>query len=70
MPIGSVLAGPLVTAAGENWVLTGSALVLLCSGAAPLFVAGTRQLTRPAPEPGPEPDPAQVPDPAPVPELA
>jgi MFS family permease len=47
MPLGNALAGPLAHAFGIDHVLVGAALVLFGSGLAPLFVGGTRRLTRP-----------------------
>ena len=47
MPIGNLLAGPLAEAAGIDRVLVGCAGVLLVASVAPLFVRGTRELTRP-----------------------
>ena len=46
MPVGNALAGPLANALGIDRVLVGCAAVLFASGVAPLFVAGTRRLTR------------------------
>ena len=47
MPLGNALAGPLVHAFGLDRVLVGCALVLFGASVAPLFVSGSRQLTRP-----------------------
>lgn len=57
MPLGNALAGPLSGAFGINKVLVGCAVVLFGSTLAPLFVAGTRQLTRPVPKEAMEPQP-------------
>jgi MFS family permease len=46
MPLGNVLAGPLSAAYGIDPVLVVCGFVLLGSGAAPLLVRGSRQLTR------------------------
>lgn len=51
MPIGNILAGPLAASAGTDPVLIGCAVILLGSGAAPLFVRGSRRLTRVAVSP-------------------
>jgi MFS family permease len=47
MPLGNALAGPLAHWFGINRVFIGCAAVLFISGASPLFVAGSRKLTRP-----------------------
>jgi MFS family permease len=47
MPLGNALAGPLAHALGFNAVFIGSAATLLISSASPLFVSGSRRLTRP-----------------------
>lgn len=46
MPVGSALAGPLAAAFGVKHVLAGCAVVLLAAAFVPLFVRGTRVLTR------------------------
>jgi MFS family permease len=51
MPIGNVLAGPLVGLWGTDPVLIGCAAVLALASAAPLLARGTRTLTRPVAEP-------------------
>lgn len=61
MPVGNALAGPLASAFGTSWVLTGCALVLLLSGASPLVSRESRTLTRAAA--------TDVAPPSPVPEL-
>jgi MFS family permease len=48
MPIGNVLAGPLVLWWGTDPVLLGCAAVLAVASVIPLFVRGSRHLTRPA----------------------
>src|SRR4029453_9671550 len=48
MPIGNVLAGPLVLWWGTDPVLLGCALVLAAASVIPLIVRGSRHLTRPA----------------------
>lgn len=48
MPLGNAMAGPLAHWFGINPVLVGCAAVLFAAGCAPLFVRGTRMLTRPA----------------------
>jgi MFS family permease len=48
MPLGNALAGPLASEFGINRVFVCCAVVLFGSSVAPLFVTGTRQLTRPA----------------------
>jgi MFS family permease len=47
MPVGSALAGPLALAFGIDHVLLTCALVLFGVSVAPLFVPGSRRLTRP-----------------------
>jgi MFS family permease len=47
MPVGSALAGPLALAFGIDHVLLTCALVLFGASVAPLFVPGSRRLTRP-----------------------
>jgi MFS family permease len=47
MPLGNALAGPLANALGINRVLAGCALVLFGASLGPLFVPGSRRLTRP-----------------------
>ena len=47
MPLGSALAGPLALAFGIDHVLLTCALVLFGASVAPLFVPGSRRLTRP-----------------------
>jgi MFS family permease len=49
MPLGSAVAGPLAHAFGDRDVFIGCAVVLFASGVAPLFVAGTHRVVRPAP---------------------
>jgi MFS family permease len=61
MPIGNLLAGPLASSAGTGPVLATCALVLLGSGLAPLFVRGSRTLTRAVAESKPAADPAALP---------
>ena len=55
MPIGNVLAGPVVVWWGTDPVLVGCAAVLATAGVIPLFVQGSRHLTRPAAVPAPRP---------------
>ncbi|MEP6598004.1 MAG: MFS transporter [Actinomycetota bacterium] len=47
MPVGNALAGPLAHVFGIDRVFVGCALVLFGASLAPLFVAGSRRLTRP-----------------------
>jgi MFS family permease len=47
MPLGNALAGPLAHAFGYNAVFIGSAATMLSASLAPMFVRGSRQLTRP-----------------------
>ena len=46
MPLGNALAGPLAQAFGIDWTLFTCAMVLFGASLAPLFVSGTRTLTR------------------------
>jgi MFS family permease len=55
MPVGSALAGPLATAFGIDHALLTCAVVLFGASVAPLFVAGTRELTRPTARPAAAP---------------
>jgi hypothetical protein len=55
MPLGNALAGPLANAFGIDRVLTGCALVLGGASVAPLFVSGSRGLTRPMAQPSAPP---------------
>jgi len=50
MPVGNALAGPLAQAYGINPVLVACAMVFLVASLAPLFVRGSRNLTRGDPE--------------------
>jgi MFS family permease len=50
LPVGSALAGPLAARFGVDRVLVVCALVLFGASVAPLFVAGSRRLTRGTPE--------------------
>jgi MFS family permease len=47
MPVGSVLAGPLVARLGTDTVLTACSVMLLAASLAPLVVRSSRELTRP-----------------------
>jgi MFS family permease len=47
MPLGNILAGPLAHRFGNDDVFVGCALVLFGTSLAPLFVPGSRTLSRP-----------------------
>jgi hypothetical protein len=50
LPVGNALAGPVSHSFGIDRTLVVCALILLGSSLAPLFVAGSRRLTRGTPE--------------------
>jgi hypothetical protein len=70
MPIGNLLAGPLVAVFSTNQVLVVCATVLLGASVTPLAVRGSRRLTRPTTLAATELSQAAPELPQPVPELA
>ncbi|GIE84823.1 MFS transporter [Actinoplanes regularis] len=58
MPVGNILAGPLVARFGVDEVLVVCAFVLFAASASQLLIPGSRNLTRVTAEPAPIPVPA------------